>query len=129
MKAATLSAGAVLLMGTVACEKPDYIERTRMAHLTACPHETIDQIVGGYLGPVRWSAYPTGDDDLIRVKARGTTQIDDASTDVELEFLYRESTREAILLRVRYNEHDQMQSVADTLIETMCETSRAGAKY
>ena len=129
MKAATLSAGAALLLGAVACEKPDYIDRTRGAHLAACPHETIDNIVSGYLGPTQWVVYPTGDNDLSRVTANGKAVIDDVSTDVELEFLYRESTREAILLRVRYNDHDQMQPVADALIETMCEKSRKGAKY
>lgn len=129
MKAATLSAGAALLFGVTACEQPDYIERTRMAHLTACPHDTIEKIVGDYIGPTRWAVYPTSDDDLIRVIAKGKAPIDDVDTDVELEFLYRESTREAILLRVRYNDHDQMQPIADALVDSMCENARKGAKY
>ena len=129
MKAATLSAGAVLLFGVTACEKPDYIERTKGAHLAACPHDTIEKVVGDYLGSTRWVVYPTSNEDLVRVTARGTAPIDSEKTNVELEFLYRESTREAILLRVRYDDHEQMQPIADALVETMCAQSRKGAKY
>ena len=124
MKRQQKTACLLLLVATVACGGPNYIEMTKKAHLAECSNYSIGRIVNGYFETTGWTAYHTDEDDVKRVTGSGQILVAGAYTDAELEFLYRVSTAEASMTGVRFNGQDQLRPFAEALIENMCEKAR-----